>query len=84
MALTHLAQLWWRAYLIVTCTAFNVVNISNHAWELAFISGGLLSFVWWGNAKRAAASGHWADAHAYALGAACGTVTGMLLGDLLG
>ena len=84
MTLVHLARLWARAYVIVTCTALNVVNVSNHAWTLAFFSGGLLSFVWWGNARRAAVSTHALDAHAYAFGAACGTITGMYIGDLLG
>jgi len=78
-----LVAIWWRAFLIVAITAINVVQVASGHYYTAFVSGGLLSFVWWGNTRTAALSevrgGQWA----YAFGAACGTVTGMALGRLL-
>jgi hypothetical protein len=74
---------WARAFLIVAITATNVVNISRGHYGLAFVSGGALSAIWWGNSRTAARSelpGAWA---AYAFGAACGTAAGMWLGRLL-
>lgn len=74
---------WWRAFAIVSCTAANVVNVSRGHYGLAFITGGLLSAVWWGNSRAAAHSSLRGAGAAYALGAACGTVFGMWVGRLL-
>lgn len=68
----------------MACTALNVTNVSRGHYGLAFVSGGLLSFIWWSNARTAARSDLSYAAWAYALGAACGTVTGMMLGRLVG
>lgn len=76
------AAIWWRAFAIVSCTAMNVVNVSQSRYGLAFLSGGVLSAIWWGNSRTAAHStlpGAWL---AYAFGAACGTCFGMWLGGL--
>lgn len=72
--------IWWRAFSLVSCVALNTVQVANHHYVMAFFTGGLLSFVWWGNTKTAAHNtGKYAQ-HAYALGAACGTLNGMSLG----
>jgi len=72
-----------RAWLQVTLVAWNVVNVTQGDYLMAFISGTAISLVWWTNARTAAHTeaqhGRWA----YGLGAGCGTVTGMLLGQLL-
>jgi hypothetical protein len=78
----EILKIWWRAFSIVTCTALNVVQVSNHNFVAAFFTGGLLSFVWWANTKTAAHNtGPYAQ-YAYAFGAACGTINGMALGIL--
>ncbi len=75
--------IWWRAFSIVTVTALNVVQVSGHHYVTAFFTGGLLSFIWWINTRTAAHSeARWGRA-AYTFGAACGTVMGMWLGELL-
>lgn len=68
-----------RAFVVVTLTASNVRLVSDGRYLAAFGTGGALSAVWWFNTGVAAhqtAAGAWL---AYALGAACGTVTGMAL-----
>ena len=67
-----------RAFLIVMLTASNVQLIAAAAWVPMFVTGTLLSFCWWGN-TRVAAVGSSRDRLAYALGAGCGTVTGVWL-----
>ena len=69
---------FFRAYLIVTLTAANVSMIANHRWWLMAATGGLLSYVWVGNTRATVGTGRGWQA-AYALGAACGTVTGAWL-----
>ena len=63
-------------FIIVLLTALNVGQVAHgHVWG-GFMVGGLLSWVWWGNAHAAA---HNRSPHAriwYALGAACGTASG--------
>ena len=78
-----LLTVWWKAFSIVTCTSLNVVQIANHNYLAAFFTGGLLSFVWWGNTKAAAHSDDKLAQYAYALGAACGTLIGMTIGIYL-
>lgn len=74
----------WRAFSIVACTSLNVVQIANGRYALAFVTGGLLSWIWWGNTRRAAHSDLRGAQAAYALGAGLGTVAGMALGRLMG
>lgn len=74
------AAIWFRAYLIVTITACNVVNIGRGHYGLAFLSGGGLSTVWWFNSRVASRSLVRGAGLAYGLGAACGTITGMWIG----
>lgn len=80
----ELAIIWWRAFSIVTVTAVNVTQISRGHYAAAFCTGGLLSFIWWTNARTAARSDVRCGREAYALGAACGTVVGMLIGRAIG
>lgn len=76
--------IWWRAFSIVTVTALNVTEISHFHPLTAFFTGGLLSYIWWGNSQKASVTiGVPGGAFAYGLGAACGTVTGMFLGRLV-
>ena len=77
MTSSHLS-IFARAFIIVALTAGNVRLVSDGRYAWAFFTGGCLSAVWWGNAGLAAH--HREDRSlglAYALGAACGTVTGM-------
>jgi hypothetical protein len=62
---------------IVLLTAMNVGQISGGHYLGAFVTGASISWVWWSNAHRAAHTSVRGAQHAYALGAACGTVTGM-------
>jgi len=81
--MTVYANIWWRAFSIVTCTAANVSLISQQHYLLAFLSGGLLSWIWWQNTKTAVKTDGRLAQLAYACGAACGTVVGMALGRLV-
>jgi hypothetical protein len=75
-----LLTIWFRGLLIVTLTAANVVFVSRRQWWPAFITGYGISLVWWANAHTAALKGDlWPTGATYALGAACGTVTGIKL-----
>lgn len=47
-------------------------------WGYLFASSATISFLWWMNSS-AAKSGRLSDAAAYALGGACGTVSGLAL-----
>lgn len=80
----ELATVWWRAASLVTITAFNVTLVTHGHYVGAFFSGGLLSYVWWGNTRRANRTDSWAAQCCYALGAGCGTATGMFIGRLFG
>ena len=72
-----------RGFTIVAITACNVVLVAGGHYASAFISGGLLSWVWWYNANHAARDNSSLAAASYALGAATGTVTGMAIGRWL-
>jgi hypothetical protein len=78
-----LLYVWFRAFTIVSCTALNVTQVTQHHYVSAFFTGALLSFIWWTNTKTAAHSSVRGDHLAYTLGAGCGTVFGMYLGSLL-
>lgn len=74
------ARVFFRGFVIVTLTAWNVRHIGALQYPWAFAGGFGISFVWWGNSRGAAHSDlAWAR-EVYALGAALGTVTGMWLG----
>lgn len=75
-----LLAVWWKAFSIVTVTAVNVTQVTGHNYVGAFITGSLLSFIWWTNAKTAARSDNPFAQYAYAFGAGCGTTFGMFLG----
>ena len=77
MTSSHLS-IFARAFIIVALTAGNVRLVSDGRYLGMFLTGGMLSWVWWQNSGLASA--HRDDRGlqmAYALGAACGTVTGM-------
>lgn len=74
---------WWKAFSIVTMTALNVTQVTAHNYGVAFITGSILSFIWWINTRTAAHSDATGAHLAYTLGAGCGTVCGMYLGSLL-
>lgn len=82
MTARHAWRLWSRAFVIVSLTAGNVVQVSRGHYLGAFIVGGCLSYVWFGNARTASRSVSPWDAWLYAFGAAVGTATGMFLGRL--
>lgn len=82
--LRPLLWIWWRAFSIVTCTALNVTQVSQHHYGAAFWTGSLLSYIWWANSKTAAHSDLPGSQIAYAFGAGCGTMFGMFLGGIWG
>jgi hypothetical protein len=71
-----------RAFLIVTMTAMNVKLIARGMWVPMFISGGLLSWIWWENTRMANNGGR-RQQIGYAVGAACGTITGAWIGGMI-
>jgi len=72
-------SIFGRAWLIVFLTAANVGFISRGEYVAAFVTGGMLSYVWWTNSRTAAHSTLRFGRIVYAFGAACGTVSGMAL-----
>jgi len=76
-----LATIALRGWLLVSAVAFNVSQVAAGHYVIAFLSGTLVSVIWWGNAGRAHSGGGWRAAMAYGLGAGCGTVTGMWVGS---
>jgi hypothetical protein len=78
-----LLYVWWRAFSIVSMTALNVTQVTQHHYGSAFLTGSVLSFIWWANTRTAAHSNVVGAQFAYTLGAGCGTVFGMYLGSLL-
>lgn len=78
-----LATTFLRAFAIVCVTAGNVVLIASRAWLPMALTGGVLSFLWWGNAQAANRETSRAHQLAYAAGAAAGTVTGAWLASSL-
>ena len=78
-----LSRTFLQAFGIVCCTSANVVFIARGQIGHAFITGSMISYIWWYNARTAVhTSGRW-TAVAYALGAGTGTVTGMWIARLL-
>jgi hypothetical protein len=72
-------RLFLRGWLIVTLTALNVSQIAHGRYAGAFVCGTAISAVWWANAGSASDDRSWRAGAAYALGAGCGTLTGMVL-----
>ncbi len=76
MGVDHRISVFCRGFAIVACTTANVAQIAGHHFGGAFVMGGAISYLWWGNANKAGnhakSLGKW-----YAFGAACGTVTAM-------
>jgi hypothetical protein len=68
-----------RGFVIVTLTAMNVLQISEHHYAGAFLVGAAISWVWWRNAPGAAHEKTPYIRACYAVGAGVGTLTGMLL-----
>jgi hypothetical protein len=77
-----LVMTFFRAFCIVTFTAANVSYIASGKVGHAFVTGFLISLIWWHNARSAAHSGHRFGSLVYALGAACGTIAGMTIGRM--
>jgi len=71
-----------RGFVIVFLTALNVVQIAGGHYGGAFIVGGAISWVWFGNSRTAAHTNAPYARQAYALGAALGTIAGMFVGGL--
>jgi hypothetical protein len=72
-------HLFWRGFVIVLLTSANVGQIARGHYGGAFLGGTAISFVWWGNSRGAARSEVRFAREAYAFGAGCGTLCGMLL-----
>lgn len=77
------ASLFGRAFLQVSLVALNVAQIAKGHYGGAFVVGGCISWLWFRNARSAAHTDAPGAAYVYALGAAVGTVTGMLISHLL-
>lgn len=73
-----------RGFTIVLLTSLNVVQIAGGHYGGAFVVGGAISWVWFGNSRTAAHSQAPYARQAYALGAALGTIAGMFIGRLFG
>lgn len=73
-----------QGFCIVFLTALNVTQIAGGHYGSAFVVGGAISWVWFGNSRTAAHSKAPLARQAYALGAALGTVAGMFVGRLIG
>lgn len=72
-------SLFVRAYLQIALVSANVANIAAGHYVWAFLTGFGISYVWWLNARSAGRVEGRGGHLAYALGAACGTITGMYL-----
>jgi hypothetical protein len=71
--------LFFRGFLLVALVSMNTRQIANGRYAGAFVIGGLISLCWWWNSAKDRPDFRGAGL-VYALGAACGTVTGMWLG----
>ena len=76
-------RLFLRGFVIVTLTALNVVNISQHHWAMAFVTGLGISLVWRWNTRNAVQMDTLPADLVYAFGAGCGTICGMALAGVL-
>lgn len=69
-------KLWLRGFVLVALVAANTRQIAAGNFAGAFVVGGLVSLVWWGNSSKNREDVPGA-AWVYACGAASGTVFGM-------
>lgn len=74
----------WRGCVIVFFTAMNVRFISRRRYLLAFLTGFAISATWWLNAHAAAVSDRPMAWCVYGLGAAAGTLAGMIVAEKVG
>lgn len=72
-------RVFGRGWMLVTLTACNIRQIASGHYARSFAVGAAISAVWWLNARTAGHDGGRWMWLAYALGAGCGTVTGMWL-----
>lgn len=71
--------LFLRGWLMVSLVSANTVQIAQGRYLGAFVVGFAISALWWTNSGSSGRSKDWRDGPCYALGAAAGTVTGMLV-----
>lgn len=76
------ARLCATGFAQVVFVAMNTVFIAHHALAANFVSGLAISLIWSWNVKRVA-FGDTGDRWAYAVGAACGSVTGTIIASAL-
>ena len=79
----NLLRVFGRAYLIVSLTGANVAFIASRQWAAMWLTGVAISFVWWTNSRVANRTDGPLAQWAYAIGAGCGTVTGVWLASHL-
>jgi ABC-type antimicrobial peptide transport system permease subunit len=80
--MAELMPVFWRAFLMVMFVSSNVAHIAQGRYDRAFVTGFLISLLWWMNARSASRTTHPYAAFTYALGAGIGTVTGIYVGNL--
>ncbi|MFZ9585824.1 MAG: hypothetical protein ACO280_12835, partial [Pseudohongiellaceae bacterium] len=71
--------LFFRAFVQVFLVSVNVSQIAAGHYAGAFLVGGAISWLWFGNARSAGRSDDVRSRAVYAAGAALGTVGGMFL-----
>ena len=72
--------LFFRGWLIVFFVAINTVLIAEGSYSKSAVVGFTISMLWFLNARTAGQSQGFWGAFWYALGAACGTVSGAWIG----
>lgn len=79
------ASLFVRAFIMVSLVSANTVLLAHGKSVAAVIDGGLISFVWFLNARSAGRTElpKYPAALCYAGGAMAGTLTGMVIGGAL-
>ena len=75
-------SIFGRGFLIVFLTATNVYQVSHGHYVGAFVVGFGISAVWWSNARKSNRSELPLAGTCYALGAASGTLVGMVVSTL--
>jgi hypothetical protein len=78
-----LVEIAVRGALLVTAVSLNVSQVAAHNYGHAFVTGALVSLMWWINAGKATSRKGTDAALAYGFGAAIGTVTGMWIGTVI-
>jgi len=73
------ARLFGQGAIYVGLQATNIVQLARHQYAGAFVVGFLISWLWSWNVKGVVFRSGWGGV-IYALGAAVGTVIGMLIG----